>query len=338
MFDIIDALDDVNNFIGVVIEKENDFPAFVKAASIEYGQAGRDKKSIFAYPEKQKFPLDTPSDIVLSHAYFQKTAHLLPNEFVRAEVSQRIKRASVFAGVPLDFSKPAVIGTKQASIPNEEFLVRVKTANCKETTCQDFNEFIQNDEIVMYPMQTPDQIKMANLNFPNALTGELVLQRPSVARKLASMMPFDDLTPAVQAYLPMKRSSFEIELESRAIKFPKFASLYERIKDSVDETTDPTKVALLVNELDKRSGAVEHYGKQIKEASIFLNGVQATPKAPAKIFIKEASFPITKLIEKEASLKAIIPTLDLSDPAQVQETISASLVPIQNVVYSVLMR
>lgn len=328
---IFDALDDINLTIAAVIQNEQDCPMFVKQASVEFGEAARDNKEVWAWPEQKRFPLDTPNDIFWSHHYFKKTASYLPNNFVRQKVASAIASAVKITGVPVEFAKQIT----PASIPNESFALRLKAASCSEHLATQYKDFIRNGEICMYPLHTEDQVKMANANFPKGLDDSFEPLRPMVASAIAEKTASYLLNPAVRDYLPMSFEQAAHELQSRAGLFPKQASLYNKAVDILAPDMDKLQFAMTIDALDKQSGADKQYGRFFKSASVFLRGIENTSfpdhGALDKIVVKGASFPISVLEKVEDEFP------DLSKSASAQEDIDSMHPSVVNLLYSMLM-
>jgi hypothetical protein len=326
---IFDSLDDIQHALVGVIAEEQHIPAFVKQAS-EFGEAARLNKNVWAWPEEKKFPLDTPSDVYWSHHYFKKTASKLDNSFLKTKIASAIKQAVTLMGLPVEHP----IKLASETIPNESFALRLKSASCSPSLQTSLKDFIRGGEICMYPLHNDNQVKMANANFPKGLDGALEPLRPMVAQKIAEKSA--SISPAVASYMPVSYTALCDQLNARAGMFPKFASEYNKALEFVEEASDSAKFAIVINELDKQSGAALHYGKLFKEASFFLRGLDKSTIPDRSVFdtinIKGASYKSASL----GCLSPIIPGFSTLPSVEKQAAIDALHPSVLNLVVSAL--
>lgn len=302
---ILDIQDDPNGVIlQALVMSGVGIPGFVKAASL-------DKKQVWAWPEEERFALDTPADIWLSKHYFSKTASNIP-PIRRKMIGDTIDRAIKFAGIQINDLEPPQ--TKQASIAPTEFALRLKTAGVSEGLKAKYSQFVRDGEIVMYPVGSTEQVKLANLNFPKGLNNELAPMRPMVAQKLASLLPSEDLTEAVKSYLPMTEKEASMQLDMRSGAAAEFSPMYQKAKEFLSPSMDRLKMASLISTIDKQSGLDQKYGSQIKEASVFLRGVVAAEKLPQRLKIKSAS--VWDSVFDNGAYDSIIPGLSSAEDKQ----------------------
>lgn len=320
---ILDIQDDPQRHMLQAISTQVEVPEFVKQASLE-------DKHVWAWPEAQKFALDTPADIWLSKQYFDKTAsHLEP--VVRREVDKRISQAITFSGVPIASSE------KQASVAeltNEQFALRLKTAGMAPAFTAKYMNFVRNGELVMYPVATEAQVKQANTFFPRGLNNELAPMRPFVAQKIASLLPEDELSGEVLQYLPMshKEACYQLDIRSGASK--EFSEKYQSAKAFLSPSMDRLKMASLIHALDDQSGITASLGNRVKSASMFLRGVKEAEKEPVRVKVKTAS--VWDTLFEDGSFDTWVP--GLSKAASKQELIDQQPESVKNVIFMQIMK
>lgn len=320
---ILDIQDDPQGHLLQAIGTQVTIPKFVKQASI-------DNKQVWAWEEEQKFALDTPADIWLSKQYFDKTASFIP-EPLRRQVGARINQAIALAGVPIESSQ------KQASvstISNEQFGLRLKVAGMNPAFVSNYTDFIRNGELVMYPLASSEQVKQANMHFPKGLNNELAPMRPAVAQKIASMLPLEDLSSSVRAYLPMSHKEASFQLDVRSGAAPEYAAKYQEAKQFLGPEMDRLKFASVIRTLDKQSGIAATYAGRVKEASEFLRGVHAPEKEPYKVKVKTAS--VWDSMFDDGSFDTWVP--GLSKSANKQELIDLQPESVKNVIFNQIMK
>lgn len=254
MFDIND---DVDKSLFAIIDREYEIPSQTKQASL--GTSSDHK--VFAYPEAQKYPMDTPNDIYMSYLYFQKTASNLPM-YAKEYVEDNIRNYADLCGVSLELK------SKQASTDRfvgkkEDFALAIPTWDIRdEYVKQKCANLIHNDYLLMYPINSTENVKLANHYFPKSLEGPLEIFRPKVARAIASRLDPLEYSDTLKDYLPLPKSAALDQLEVRKVTAPEFASKYASLEELLVDCTpeNSIKFASALDQLDKQANLFEHYG------------------------------------------------------------------------------
>jgi hypothetical protein len=252
---IIDVYDDSEKLIYNILDRELKLPEFVKQANFEPGDAAREKKNIFAWELRDRFPLDTPEDVIMSHAYLSKTAKHIPHTDLPF-IQQRINEMADFMG--LDLAIPNKEASKEVvfDIPLEDFAVRIPETGLPEDMRSKYANYLYNGHLVLYPLGTEKQIKEANRNFPAGLDEDLEYFRPFIAKDIANKLDHENLAPAVKEYLPIPKSAAIEQLALRAANYPDHSYQYEQLaqlvrEDKADRNLFPKALGLA----DRESGA-----------------------------------------------------------------------------------
>jgi hypothetical protein len=269
---MFDFIDDKQKKLLRSIEREFHVPDICKQASLN---TNRDSKEIFAWEEERKFPMDTPEDLYLSYLYFQKTAHNIP-EHIRDEIEKNFHDYAEMLGFSLEL-KPKTANVVETPAKSY-FSVRVPINDIKDSRIiQKFASCIQGDEIVMYPMDTEEDVRLANMYFPMALDGPFEVFRCKVARDIADRLDESALSQKVRDYLPLPPAVVQDQIEIRKRLAPAFAPHYEKAASLVQGRVNTNKLASFIqmlDMLDKQANIEEDFG--IMSPAEFVRGIAPT--------------------------------------------------------------
>jgi hypothetical protein len=298
MFDIYD---DVDRSLFKVIEREYEIPRAIKVASLRSDV--RESKQIFAYPEENKYPMDTPEDLYTSYLYFQKTAHQLP-PYAKTVVEDNLHRHADLLGLSLQAYK------KEASMSYDknDFAVAIPVWDLQDPNLiQKCASMIHNDYMLMYPINTVENVKLANYYFPAGLEGPFEVLRPKVARMIASRLEPDEYSDKLMKYLPVPKSAALEQLEVRKHEYPEFASKYASLERFLDNCspTNSVKFASELSKLDKQANIFQHVG--IVDASEFNKFIYDDGSAPLLVKIANMELAWDDVLEAENSISGVVP-------------------------------
>lgn len=303
MTNIIDFYDDKQKLIFNIIDREFKLPTSVKTASLEDVALTRKEKKAFALPLEKKFPLDTAEDIILSHLYLKKTASRLDKS--SASFAQNaINKAASFANVDLtNLNKKPVL---EYEIDLKDFAIAIPKERLDIETRTKAANYIYNDHFCLYPLDTPENIKTANLMFPRGLE-EFPELKPIIASKILDKVDEDELSPRVAEYRPISKSAMLQQLELREALNPieeypnAYSFLAKEFKTAPDTLANRQKFASILTELDKRSGVANLPKRQYTGADKFLCGWEEDLEKRAHVIIDDREFSM-KHIQKYASM------------------------------------
>lgn len=301
---IIDIFDDANLSIYSMLEKEYEIPNIMKTASESILNSSREDKKTFALNSIKRFPLDTPSDIIMSHLYLSKTASNLSQDLIDI-ATERITIASELMGVILPSKIKTASVEKNYVISTSDFAVSMPIKDLSDEFLEKNASFIYNDHFVLYPLNNEENIKKANSRFPQGLEEDFEPLRVEVAQKLASMIDENELSPKVKEYTrKFKASNVSAIVEKRASDYPRFSQEYLSIKDYI--LTDIEKFASELHSLDIESGASMRYDSGALPAYRYLQGIiDDTDHSKTLLKTASESFEFGKVQKYKSKLGSI---------------------------------
>ncbi len=298
---IIDIYDDSTGAVGKSLVKEG---SMSEIPNISWGDAGRSAKKLFAWESESRFPLDTIADIEQSSLYFSKTAHNIPY-LDAVEIDKRIKRAAKFAGLSLQKSASSDLPVeKEWDMRPEDFAISIPEEQVSEGIRNKWPEFLYNGHFCLYPLNSEENIKTANMLFPKGLDGDLKAFRPFIAMEISKRIEGmeEGLQQKVANYLPVEEQVAEDQLTIRAYHAPKQADKFEALRPLIRESR--IKFASALEALDIETGMTALYasGKGLVEPLVFLGGVEREKEADAdiRIFSDKRDLPFS-MFEKNAN-------------------------------------
>jgi hypothetical protein len=210
---VIDFYDDTHGDVlrDIAVDRGSEaIPDFVrKCASAIPSAEFRAGAAAYAWPAQERFRIDTPADVWLSHEYFRKTASVIPFQY-RPMIEDAIKCAAELHGVELH--EPPTV--KMAALEDGDFLVVVtlpaddpiiKRASTEQV------EFLDNEQARFRAVRidTPEAVKVACLTYPRGFEGSLAKERLKAASTLADLAQthgFDPGPDVTRDNEPTKRS------------------------------------------------------------------------------------------------------------------------------------
>jgi hypothetical protein len=317
---IFDFYDDPQGLILKVIEKETKVPELIKSANTEIGAAGRSSKTLFAWPDEKRFPMDTPEDIVMSHLYFEKTAsHIHPS--IRDTIADNLQRVADFMGVPLQSMEKTATARTEYEIETKDFAVSLPAKSLPDTFLEKYAHHVYQEHFVLYPLNSEENVKKANMMFPKGLDNELEFFRPFIAKDIANKLEAVP-APRVQEYLPIAKSAAIEQLEYRVAVFPDHSDKYQGLLDQLhQEDTNFAKFASALDSADTESGAKALYSRNFYGGMRYATGVVDDLPSHEMLEFNGRELPFTLLQKSASSLKPIYPNIEetLKDYGQSQE-------------------
>jgi hypothetical protein len=308
MFDIYD---DVDKSLFSVLEREYEIPPQIKTAAMDSGV--REDKEIFAYPEQNKYPMDTVQDLYTSYLYFQKTASNLP-AYARTAVEDNFKKFANLCGLSLDLQK------KEASeyfpVSREDFALAIPVWNISDQDLlQKAANMIHDDYLLLYPIDTEENIKLANYYFPASLNGPLEVFRPKVARAIAERLDPLEYSDKLISYLPIPKSAALDQLEARKTSHPELAEKYASLERFLVNCSpeNSVKFANELEKLDKTANLFHHSG--IVDASEFRKLIYDDGSRDRVVKIANTEVLWSDVLDASNNISGIVPDWEFARQA-----------------------
>lgn len=307
MDNIYDVIDDPEKLYYVSIERDFSIPSFVKTAND--GVLDRNSKQVFAWESKSRFPLDTPEDVIMSHMYFEKTAHKIPYSDA-VVIRQNINRVADFMNISFKpFVKAASV---QLEIPLNDFAVSLPLIKVPSEVLSKYANHVYGDSFVLYPLDTPENVHKANTLFPNGLDNELEFFRPSVAQAIIEKTSSLGITPShkVLQYGPIPMSVVMDQLDYRILSNTEKTAEYQQLKDLLDSEVyyTPVQLAEALSILDNQTNMmVTHKSANLIPAKDYIRGVYEDRELDTTVTILDRSFPVELFSKLASSLSDMYP-------------------------------
>lgn len=195
-------------------EGKEAIPECVKSASsLIPSEEFRSEKRAFAWPQAQRFPLDTEADVWLSAQYFKKTAAQVPIQY-RDMVATKIATAAEIFGV--DVTLPSEHFVKDASGEDPRPMVeRVYGIRKSQNAVSDMLKTASEETIELTEVEA---VKAANASFPHGLEDRSGWDKHVIAREIKTAAEKFNLplNPLVDDWAyAIKRSSVVDQMQAR---------------------------------------------------------------------------------------------------------------------------
>ena len=305
---ITDFYHDVGGTVLDLINRDYHVPLLCKSADFS------GEKRIFAWPEKQLFPLDTPQDVILSRLYFDKTASSL-SESEKSGILKRIYDAEDLYGVNSIPKKKSASIKREYEYSPEDFAVSIPIWELRDrSVLSKHASNLYGDYLVAYPMNSVVNIKKANMNFPNGLDGIFESYRPHVARTIASKVSDAELMPAVREYLPIPKSAALDDMNKR-LKYASEESkeIYNTLKYALDDmdASNVNRWVFLLKKADNDSGMDSKYMYGVMPPESYFRLVYNDIKGDGlPIKCANAMIPYGMFLKKTATVSNVLPNAD----------------------------
>jgi len=227
--------------------RDADLPEYVKTAEVDdYDQLANLPKQAFADSNRKIYPINDPSRVYISNAYFtSKKADIqkLYGEKYASQIENKIKEAAEIFGISEDLEAYSQNYEKQASEDYEQ---------------QYLGEFIiSGSDLNLYPVKTAQDLHDNAEHFIKNISNYPFDWREKIAKeivKVAQKLNVDEIPDLVLKYAGYYYPDFEnleTEIWRRSTKLKKEASVdaYNRLKEDVKNISSVDEVMKLAETL-----------------------------------------------------------------------------------------
>jgi hypothetical protein len=219
-------------------------------------------------------------------------------------VEDNFQNYAELCGVSLDLKK------KEASVSynKEDFALAIPVWDLQNRDLvQKCASMIHNDYVLMYPIDTEENVKLANYYFPASLDGPFEVFRPKVARAIASKLHPIEYSDSLIQYLPIPKQAALDQLEARKTACPDLAQKYASLERFLDNCSpgNSIKFANELEKLDKQANFFHHIG--ITDASEFRKLIYDDDSKPAMVKIANTEIPWATVLGASESISGVVP-------------------------------